>query len=353
VSPLELVDDRFEKLAEELRAARPVAPEALRARVRTLGSPPPRRFDFNVSFRRLVPAVGLAALAAAVGSAGVIGILHASSSSPQRSALPPVQRQEPARGVAEKSSQIPRRRADASGAFSATLSAPRPATGRLQQYDAVLRVRVSDQQELSQRTQDALRLTRKLGGYVVTARYATPGRSGEAVLVLRIPIEHVQTAIARFSGYGSLLRQRIVLKDLQRRVDDLAARIQRLDAEIAQIEQRLAGSLTAEQRAALQQRLQRDRTRVSALRRARSTNVRRAQLAHVSLTMVVGSKPAAAPAGRFHRTIDDAGSVLVRELELLLYALVVAGPLLAIGGAGILAGRSVRRRSDRRLLERS
>jgi len=30
VSPLELVDDRFEKLAEELRGARPVAPEALR-----------------------------------------------------------------------------------------------------------------------------------------------------------------------------------------------------------------------------------------------------------------------------------------------------------------------------------
>ena len=69
--------------------------------------------------------------------------------------------------------------------------------------------------------------------------------------------------------------------------------------------------------------------------------------------MVVGPKAAAAPASRFRRTIDDAGSVLLRELELLLYALVVAGPLLAIGGAGMLAGRTVRRRSDRRLLERS
>ena len=76
-------------------------------------------------------------------------------------------------------------------------------------------------------------------------------------------------------------------------------------------------------------------------------------MASVALTMVVGVKPAAAPASRFNRMIDDAGSVLLRELELLLYALVVAGPLLAIGAAGIVAGRSVRRRSDRRLLERS
>ena len=57
--------------------------------------------------------------------------------------------------------------------------------------------------------------------------------------------------------------------------------------------------------------------------------------------------------GNSDRTVHDAGSVLVRELELLLYALVVAGPLLAIGGAGMLAGRSVRRRADERLLDRS
>jgi len=45
--------------------------------------------------------------------------------------------------------------------------------------------------------------------------------------------------------------------------------------------------------------------------------------------------------------------VLVRELEVLLYALVVAGPLLLLGLVAILAGRVARRRSDQRLLERS
>ena len=350
MSRLELVDDRFGKLAEELRAGRPVASDELRARVSAFRPAPRRRFELDLSFRRLVPAVGIAALAAAVGVAGVLGIVHGSA---------PTHRAVAEATAVHRSTKgsLPRRppaRASAY-AFSAVTSADalRATSGRLQQYDAVLRVRVSDQRELSKRTQEALRLTGKLGGYVVSARYAAPGKSGQAVLVLRVPVEHVQTAIAQFSGYGSLVAQQIVLKDLQRRVDDLGVRIGRLRAEIASIDHRLAGSLTPEQRTALEQRLQRDRNRVERLRKARSSSVGRAQLARVSLTMVVGPKPAAAPAGRFRRTIDDAGSVLLRELELLVYALVVAGPLLAIGGAGMLAGRSVRRRADRRLLERS
>ena len=52
---------------------------------------------------------------------------------------------------------------------------------------------------------------------------------------------------------------------------------------------------------------------------------------------------------RFHRTLSDAGSILVRELELLVYALIVAGPLLLLGAAAIAAGRL----RDRRLFERT
>jgi hypothetical protein len=337
VSPLELVDDRFEKLAEELRAARPVAPEPLRARVHSLEPRSRRGLELDFPWRRLVPAVAVAALAAAVGVAGVLGIVHGSAK-PQRAALAP-QTQKTHRSVEKGSAargQI--QRADKSfQPFSrAVTGAPRPASGRLQQYDAALRVRVRDQEELSNRTQDALRLTRKLGGYVVWANYAAPSSSGNSNLSLRIPIEHVQAAIAAFSGYGTLVRQRIVLKDLQQRVDDLAARIKRLSSKIAR------GEGNAQ-----------DRARLAQLLRSRSATVKRAQMASVALTMVVGHKAPAAPAGRFHRTISDAGSVLVRELELLLYSLVVAGPLLAIGGAATLAGRSVRRRSDQRLLERS
>jgi hypothetical protein len=332
VSPLELVDDRFGRLAEELRAGRPVARPALRERVGLLEPPRRRGFEFDVPWRRLVPAVGIAALAAALGVAGVLGIIRGSSS-PRRAAL---QRQVPQHQRSIEKGSEPAQPLDKAVPFRAALSgAPKPSSERLQQYDAWLRVRVRDQEELSKRTRDALRLTRKLGGYVVWANYAAPSHSGNSNLSLRIPIEHVQAAIAAFSGYGTLVRQRIVLKDLQKRADDLTARINRLREKIAH-----GGS-------------PQDRARLAQLLKARASTVKRAQMASVALTIVVGKKAAAPPPSRFHRTLDDAGSVLVRELELLVYALVVAGPLLAMGGAGMLASRSVRRRSDQRLLERS
>jgi Domain of unknown function (DUF4349) len=327
VSPLELVDDRFEKLAEELRAARPVVPEALRQRVRALEPQPRRGFELNVRWRRLAPAVAIAGLAAAVGVAGVLGIVHGASS-PGREALAPAQ--------VQKQRALGRAVPRAKGVFhEAALAAPRPSSDRLQQYDASLRVQVANQEELSTRTQEAIRLARRLGGYVAWANYSTPGKSGDSELQLQIPIGRVQAAIAAFSGYGTLIGQRIRLKDLQQRADNLAIRIQRLRVRIARLND------------------PRDRARLAQLLRARSSTVKRAQMASVALAMVVGPKPAAAPASRFDRTLDDAGSVLVRELEILLYALVVAGPLLAIGGAGLLASRAVRRRSDERLLERS
>ena len=78
MSPLELVDDRFGELARKLRAGRPVASEGLRERVRALAPSPTRRFELN--FRMLVPAGGLAALAVILGVAGALGVLHGSTS---------------------------------------------------------------------------------------------------------------------------------------------------------------------------------------------------------------------------------------------------------------------------------
>jgi len=183
-----------------------------------------------------------------------------------------------------------------------------------------------------------MRLARKLGGYVAWANFSTPAKSGDSELQLQIPIDHVQAAIAAFSGYGTLVAQRIRLKDLQQRADSLAARIQRLRAKIAR------GEGSAQERARLAQLLH-----------ARASTVKRAQMASLALTMVVGKakKAVTAPPSRFHRTLDDAGSVLLRELELLLYALLVAGPLLLLGLLGLWGARAQRRRADQRLLERA
>ena len=327
MSPLELVDDRFEKLAAELQAARPVPPDALRQRIRALEPPARRGFEFTVPWRRLVPAVALAGLAAALGVAGVLGIVHGSSA-PRREALAPQKQNLTGQAALTAPTSKP-------FLFRAKAAAPGPNADRLQQYDASLHVRVRDQEELSKRTQDAYRLTRKLGGFVAWANYSTPVNRGDSELQVQIPIGHVQAAIAAFSAYGTLIGQRIRLKDLQQQVDTLSARIQRLRARIARFND------------------PRDRARLAQLLHARSSKVKRAQVASVALAMVVGKKAAVAPASRFHRTVGDAGSVLVRELEILVYALVVAGPLLLLGLMGVAAARGARRRSDRRLLERA
>lgn len=332
------------ELVQELRASRPVAPAELRERVLALAPPPPPR-RFQLSLRQIAPAVAFAATAAAVGVATVVGVVHGSHAPSKTSAKSSSSVHGAIQSQGAWTTAQPPVRADPTQNFGADKALGRrsvvPSATRLQQYDASLRVRVKDQSELSQRTQQALRFTRAVGGYVVSANYSAPGKTGTSSLQLRIPIQRVQAAIAVFSAYGVLVSQRVVLKDLQQKVDSLAVRIRRIKARIAGGEP--------------QAQLDRDKALLRRLTGSRQATVQRAQLASVALTMAVAAKQkhAAAAPGRLHRTLDDAGSVLIREFELLLYALLVAGPLLLLGGAAILAGRSFRRRADRRLLERA
>jgi hypothetical protein len=318
------------ELVQELRASRPVASEALRERVRALAPPPPRRFEVN--FRRLVPAGAGVALAGALAAAVVVGVLHSGTQSEKlQASMPPKEARMPApHGTALQDRSLSKKLP----VYSAALA---PTPGRLQQYDAFMQVRVDSQDELSRSTQDALRYTRHLGGYVVWARYGAPGKRGDSELALRVPIAKVQTAIAHFAGYGTLTGQRIVLKDLQNKADSLALRIQAVEAALAKAQGQQADQL---------------RARLAALRAERANTLRRGHFARIALTMVAEPKPAAT-SGRFDRTMDEAGSVLAREGEILLYALIVAGPLLLLGGIAIAGARIQRRRADQRLLERT
>ncbi|MDQ2910286.1 MAG: DUF4349 domain-containing protein, partial [Actinomycetota bacterium] len=252
-------------------------------------------------------------------------------------------------GAAVDGARAPKARPPSSAAkpYSADL-APNPA--RLQRYDATLRLRVKDVDALSNATRRAMNLTRSLGGYVGSVQYSTrSGRRGGATLVLRVPIGNVQTALAELTSLGTILQQRTAILDVTRRADRETRQIAKLEAELARIEARLASAPSPE----LERQAAKDRLALKTLRAKHARLVRSARLARIVLTLTTPAHQAAAAPSRFHRTLDDAGSVLLRELEILLYALVVAGPLLLLGGAGIAAARAQRRRSDRRLLERA
>jgi Domain of unknown function (DUF4349) len=323
------------ELAMELRSARPVASPALRERVRAVAArPSPERRRFAFPFKRVALVAAPAALALAVGGAVVHGLVN-SGSRPQVSAGPPA---------------VTKAAPGVLGARSAPANlgaAIQSSSGRLQQYAASLRVQVKDLDALSDATKHAMRVARLLGGYVASVEYSAPrdGRGG-ASIVVRVPIDRVQDAVDEYSALGTILAQHVSIVDVTKVVEEQAREIARLRADIARLE---AGGVTPAERP----QLDADKARLDYLIKRKAATVRRAQLARVSLELTTKPKRAAAPAGRFDRTLSDAGGVLLREAEILAYALIVAGPLLLIGAVGILAARSQRRRLERRLLEGS
>jgi hypothetical protein len=333
VSPLELVDDRFEKLAWELRTSRPVASEALRARVAELGpaQAPVPRWTFRLPSRRLVLGLAAAALLVSFVAAGVAGLTGSGKKHGSTVGARGAPAAKSSGAGALQAPEAPR----AAPSFGAVTVAPQ----RLQRYDATLRLRVENVDTLSSGAQRAMNLTRSLGGYVASVNYATHGgQRGGATLVLRVPLANIQTALAELTSLGTILQQHTALLDVTKRADREARQIATLERELAQA--------SSSERPALEARLR-------TLRAKHSRLLRSARLARIVVTLTTAAPQAAAPPGRIRRTLDDAGTVLVRELEILLYALVVAGPLLLLGGAAIAAARAQRRRSDRRLLERA
>jgi hypothetical protein len=331
VSPLELVGD----FGEELRASKPVASAALRERVAAL-EPREPRWQFRMPRRRLVVALAAVALLGTFAAAAVTGLGGKKNASP-----------------ADLNASVPARTTSGAGSAGA-LEAPAlkekapapvfgaavvPTTGRLQRYEATLRVRVEDVDGLSKATQRAISLTRGLGGYVGSVSYATSGgKRGGAILVLRVPVTKIQAELDGLTDLGTILQQHTGILDVTRRADTEAAQIAKLERELSQASPSEAPAI---------------RARLKTLRAKHARLLRSVNFARVELGLTTPAQHAAAPPSRFDRTLDDAGSVLLRELEILLYALVVAGPLLLLGAAGIATARAARRRSDRRLLERT
>ena len=328
------------ELATELRAARPSASPGLRERVLEIAAREqparPRRFSLP-PLRRVALVAAPAALALAIGGALVHGLTHSGSN---RAVSEGAGRVRPLPHLQPKKFEL----APGPGPESDTLRAAIPNTaGRLQQYGAYLRLQVKDLGALSDATKRAMRFARLVGGYVAYVRYTTPAEGrGSASLIVRVPVDRVQDTIEEYSGLGTILSQKVTVLDVTKAVEEEAREIARLKAQIARIE---AGGVTADE----EYRLAALKARLDELTKRKTATVRRAQLARVALELTTKPKKATASAGRFDRTMSDAAGVLLREGEILLYALIVAGPLLLLGAAFIAAGRL----RDRRLFERS
>ena len=322
-------------LVTALRAETPAAPHRLRERVAavTATTPPARRFRTRRILSFAVPVAAGLSLAAAVA----VGLNTAiepnrSGDAAETSRAAPAQdvTSSPAGETADRAKALP----------GQSFTAPIPAQRRAQDYRASLTLLVDGTDELSATTQRALRVTRRLGGYVLSVNYSTPEPGdGTAALRLRIPVSRVQAAIVELSAMGRILAQDTQVSDLQQGLDELTRRIRDL-------ERRAARAQGAERAQLLAQ--------IEALRNQRVQINRQAAYATVNLDLTTHEPkaPAVTP-GRLDRALDDAVGILLAELAIAAYALIVASPFILLGLAAFFGNRAYRRHADQRLLERA
>jgi hypothetical protein len=232
-----------------------------------------------------------------------------------------------------------------------TLDQSAQAGDRAQRVSATLTVEVDDADAVSSAAQDALDLTRSLGGFVVSSSVST-GEEGSAAITVRIPVDRVQEAITGLSGLGRIVTQQVTVDDLQQSLDELEQREAKVRSEIARIRARLrTETLDAQTEAVLRARLQTLRTELTGLRTSIASTQSEASMSTIQLTVVTpGALGAVAPPSRIERTLDEALNILAWEAVIALGMLIVLAPFALVGVAAWLARRLYRRHEEERLL---
>ena len=348
-----------ESLLDEIRAAKPVAPSALRDRVRALSAEEPAREPFLARFRwRQLVLVAPVTLVLALSAATVIGLTRddadrgllgaplatgaaeATTTNPAFRAL-----QTPTQPEALKGLAVPPATADSSGAVP-------PAAGQLQRYEAELRLRVDDVEALSGATKSAQRIALSHGGSIASLQYEAPSEGiGSAQITLRVPISKVQSAMTQLSALGTIVGQRYGIEDLQVQADTLESQIEATQRQIAGILGQLESTtLSDANRAVLKSRLANARVKLRGLREGLAGTRAEAKTATIYLSLTTEKiEPGAVGGG----PLDNIKDVLAWEAIGLLYFAVVAGPFILVGFLVWLALRLRRRQVNTRLLEQN
>ena len=339
-------------LIHELRASRPSAPSELRARVREIASVQPKPkpapwANWRIPVRRGVLVAVPAAAALAFATAGVIGL--ANSNGPRAESL--AQR--------DTSESFDAQTAPPAGSTEAGKPLDQALSGgtatradRAQKVSATLTIEVPDSDLVSRAAQDALNLTRSLGGFVVTSSVAT-GDEGSASITVRVPVDKVQDAIAGLSGLGRIVSQQVTVEDRQESIDAFQRRSRSLLAQIGLVNARLESeSLDAETRAQLEARLKSLKADLRGARASLGLFRSEARMSTIQLTVVTPGAfgGAVVPPSRIDRAIDEALNVLAWEGVIALGMLIVFAPFALVAFAAWLGRRLYRRHEEERLL---
>ncbi|MCP9485654.1 MAG: DUF4349 domain-containing protein [Gaiellaceae bacterium MAG52_C11] len=348
-----------EQLLNEIREAKPVASPELRERVALIAVEAPAREPLLARFqpRRLLLVAPVAVVLVLLAAGAIANLPRGGTGDEEQAAVTAESSADQSVRSAPGSTTVPsesstRESLSPAPILGAPSGAIAPSPGRLQRFQAEMRLRVADVEELSAATKSAMRIAQSLRGYVVSVQYDAPAEGvGGAQIVLRVPTARVQTALTQLSALGTILGQRIGIEDLQQPADDLTAQIETTQREIARLRARLESTTLAdEERAVLQARLADARRQLTDLRTALSGT--RAEARHATIQVGLTTEriePAPVQDGR----LDGLKEILAWEGTALLYVLVIAGPFVLLGVLIWLGLRFRRRQAETRLLEQN
>ena len=326
---------RLQGLARELRAGTPAARPALRARVERLWTAP-REPRFG---RRARSAIVFAVLGSLIAAAIAGGLVSNDSMSGE------------AAGTAATRQLAPSGAGEESGA--ATLDrAPVLSTGRAQNVDMWITLRAKDADQVSDSSREAMRITRELGGVVVSSNVATRGSGGQARLTLKIPTAGVEDAAFRLSQLGTVTGQRVVTADLQAPIDRTLQDMERLRSAIRIAMARLAsGLLDAQDTLQMRIRLEHLRTELRGVTRTHAALAQRAAMADLTLTLATGGAAPTKSEGGVTGAAGTAFDILKGAGAVAVFLAIALSPLALLLVLAWLALRARSRRIERTLLD--
>ena len=310
-------------LVAELRAAHVGAPPEVRERVRLIAAAapaPPRRITWRRALVVVVP------VAAAVAATIVF--------------TRPAKNQQVVREL-NAPATIDRAAPQTHGAAAKAFAVPSP-TGRVQDYDATLSLRVERAKNVSDGVKSALRITTSLGGYSASVHAETDGPRAVANLKLKIPRNHVQQAMARLSQLGTITGESVSTVDKTAALNATDRRIARLQKQLAKLRANSESPENARQILALEKQIVR-------LQRSEAATRLNAHYATVDLHLETPLATVAPKHG--HGPLHGLG-VAFRWIGIgAVYALALGGPVALLIVLLLLGVRVVRRRRENALLE--
>jgi hypothetical protein len=319
---------RLQGLALELRSSAPAASEDLRRRVRALSvSRPPRQPFASRQRLALVLAPLVLVLVAVPVVIGHFGFGSSDTQVPKRALEAAVVHRDQA-STAFRSSE-----ADGLPLLASPIGAPDSPgpTARARHVDMWIELRVRDADRLSAAANDAMRITRELGGFVASSTVGTRGDEGRAEMSIRVPVGRIDDALFRLSGLGAITGQRVATEDRQADIDRAVQRIEALRRAIPIAQLRLdSGTLNANQRLELEIRLERLRGELTSVRRSKARVVSDAATADLSLLLHTQAAAGTTQKSGVGGIAHDALHVLGRVGAVALFAAIVLSPLVVL-----------------------